>query len=529
MGGSKPDDLLPLIKQSLEQKSVDYILLSGVIGEVALHTQGYNLGRKWNWIVEHKFNSVERELKQLIKKFNKQFILPKDIAYINDKSKRIEIPINKLTKSNKIVDENTIQDIGSKTVKEFMKIISKSKSCYIKGPQGNFELKGCEFGTFELFKQIVKDNTFSFMGGGHTVTAAQLSKTINKFSYVSLAGGALVQFIEGKKLAGIEALEKSYKQFSSKTNHFDMIIIGSNVVDTFVNSPQDIDSKSVGKKIKVKENFKNRVGGGGIHVSSHVSKLGGKVGLISRLSNENNKLISICSKEHSFSILTSKIRNEESAKSILIQTPKEDRLIFTFRGQNQNLDLTDFPKELPISNYYFSGLTHKSFNTQSKIMRKIKKEQDSLITYNPSSYTISTHQEEILNNLKYIDILIFNDEEAELLTQEKGIKHNLHLLSTLGPKIVVITNGSKGAYAIENNSNIIYYQMALTNKNDVIDTTGAGDCFAATFFYFKSKQYSTQDCLKLSAINSAHLVQKRGSLNGSLTLQEIKKEFYKLN
>ncbi|MFT4244197.1 MAG: phosphoglycerate kinase [Candidatus Woesearchaeota archaeon] len=536
MGGVKPDDLIPLLKKSLENNSVDTILLGGVIGELALHIKGYYLGKKWDWIDKNEYNLALNDLKQLLEKFPKQFQLPLDVAYLDSNNKRVEVPINKLTKNNTQLKEYLIEDIGSLTIEAFSKIVKKSQSCYVKGPIGNFEKKGLEVGTYTLFRTIVHSDTFSFMGGGHTLTAAEISKTKNLFSYVSLAGGALVQFLEGKTLPGIKAVEDSYSKFSSKLNshlnssmHFDTVVVGSNVIDTFINSSVDIDSSILGEKIKVDDNFTMSVGGGGINVSSILSKLQGKVGLITRLSNESLELVQKSTKENEVQILTTKSHNTPSSKSILIETPSKDRVIFTHRGQNQDFSMSDVPKDLPYSNYYFSGLTKTAFNTQMNIISKLKKQQGcTMICYNPSSYTIQLHEEEIMNYLKYIDVLIFNKEEAQLLTHQEGINNNLHLLSSLGPKFVIITDGSKGSYGISSNSNEINYQKSPSTSSQIVDTTGAGDCYAATCFYFLAKQYSLEESMKLATINAAHLITQRGSTKGSLTLKELKAKRYKI-
>lgn len=528
MGGVKPDDLIPLIEKSLGNKTADTILLGGVIGEVALHSQGYNIGKKWNWIVENEYQTSEKILKQLIKKYPQNFILPKDVAYLDSKGKRQEISIDELHK----LDTNSeiyIEDIGTQTISTFESAINSSHSCYVKGPVGNFERKGLEVGTYSLFKSIVKSKTFSFMGGGHSVTAAEKSKTISQFSYVSLAGGALVQFLQGKELPGITILEDSYKKFNTKiSQHYDMVVVGSNVVDTFVSSPIDLSSEIMGKKIKIEEDFSISVGGGGVNVSCIVSKLKAKVGLITRLSNESVDLLKESSKDNQFTLLSGVVHNQAGSKTVIIETPKQDRVVFTYRGQNQDFSIDDTPKNLPISNYYFSGLSGSAFHTQMKLIKKLKRQQsNTLVGYNPSFYTIEQYGEEISNNLKYIDILIFNKEEAELLTHEKGIKNNLILLSSLGPKYILITDGSKGSYGIDSQSCEIIF-VKTPHDAIIVDTTGAGDCYAGTCFYFLTKQYSLERAMELATINANYLIREKGSANGSLTLHELKKKKYNL-
>ena len=228
IGGAKPDDLIDLIEIGFKNNLVDNIFLTGIIGEVALKCLGYDLGCKVKFLEEHGFLSVEKKLGTLLKKYKSKLFVPKDLALIVN-GKRLEINVSNLSfpKYKKLISKNMFCDIGSETVKYYSMILSHSESIYLKGPAGNFEEKYCDVGTKNLFKAITDLDAFSFMGGGHSVTAASNLGFFEKFDYVSLAGGALVNFICSKPLPGISILEESYTRYNGNCDYF---VMGSNVI-----------------------------------------------------------------------------------------------------------------------------------------------------------------------------------------------------------------------------------------------------------------------------------------------------------
>jgi phosphoglycerate kinase len=117
--------------------------------------------------------------------------------------KRKEVPVEKLPA------EYPIFDIGAKTVKSYAEIIRKAKSIVISGPMGVFENSEFIYGTKRIFEEVANSKAFSLAGGGHTIAALQELGLSTKISYVSTAGGALIEFLMGKKLPGVVALEKA--------------------------------------------------------------------------------------------------------------------------------------------------------------------------------------------------------------------------------------------------------------------------------------------------------------------------------
>ena len=106
-------------------------------------------------------------------------------------------------------------DVGKKTIALFCNHLQEADTVFMKGPLGFSEVIGFEYGTVQLLKEISrltrKKKAFSLLGGGHLTTTIQKNKIPNTFSYMSLSGGALIQYLSGDKLPGLVALEKSGK------------------------------------------------------------------------------------------------------------------------------------------------------------------------------------------------------------------------------------------------------------------------------------------------------------------------------
>jgi len=520
-GGAKPDDLIKLLKKSLGEKSVDSILLSGVIGELALRAKGHNLGAKEFFLRDNGYLDHYDEFLEVFLKYEAKFKIPVDVALF-DGSRRVEILVENFgTEENRVLlDKYQIQDIGISTVNYYEKFLKKAGSIYFKGPAGNFEEHHFERGTKELLREIINSRNFAFMGGGHSLTAAKMFNMLKKFDYASLGGGALIHYLCGEELVGLKVLKDSYKLFHS--SNYDFIVLGSNTLDIKVDIPEKLSQIEMGEKIKVNENFKLSSGGGGINVSITLSKLEANVGYLGKISSEFKEVLDKTLKKNKIDLVDSKETKRAIAKSILLQTRDNDRVIFTYRGQNDFLEMEDFDlKDFNSNNYYFTALNKKSLLTQIKLAKQIKKNnKNSKICYNPSSYLIKEEGKNLHKLIRFIDVLIFNFDEAKILTGDRDISSCLRSVHALGPKLVVITDGSHGSYAYDGVKET--YRRSKPVKK-IVDTTGAGDCFAATFFYFFSKNYGVKASLQYASWNSAALITKSGTSNGLLSFKDLAK------
>ena len=203
LGGAKADDSLEISKYVLDSKLADYVLTGGVVGQVFLAARNVDLGKaNMEFLKKQELMDLIPGIKQLEQKYLKNIKTPIDIA-VEASGKRKELSIDKLPTGH------SIMDIGAKTVQEYSKIIATAKSIVLSGPMGVYENSEFSYGTKSIFEEIAKSKAFSLAGGGHTIGALQEFGLSKKISYVSTAGGALIEFLMGKKLPGVVALEKA--------------------------------------------------------------------------------------------------------------------------------------------------------------------------------------------------------------------------------------------------------------------------------------------------------------------------------
>jgi phosphoglycerate kinase len=205
MGGAKADDSLEISKYVLSKGIADYVLTGGVTGQLFLAAKGIVLGKgNMAYLEKKELTGLIPGIKALETQFGDKVLTPVDFA-IEVNAKRKEIPVIKLP------TENSIMDIGAKTVESYAKIIADAKSIVVSGPMGVYENKEFNYGTKKVFEAIANSKAFSLAGGGNTISAIQEYGLTKKISYISTAGGALIEFLMGKKLPGVVALETATK------------------------------------------------------------------------------------------------------------------------------------------------------------------------------------------------------------------------------------------------------------------------------------------------------------------------------
>ena len=201
IGGEKIKDYAILLKML---KDGSKMAVGGVLADMVWLEKGLDLGYEKEWLEKKGYLSYYPEMKKKIEEYKDRIIYPVDMA-IGD-SKRKEIGLEDLPVKSKI------KDIGKKSVKLFEDAIKRAEIVFMKGPLGVCEEKRFSYGTVKLLRDVAgltkKRKTYSLIGGGHLTDVIEEHK-ISGFSHVSLAGGALIDFITGKKLPGIEALRQA--------------------------------------------------------------------------------------------------------------------------------------------------------------------------------------------------------------------------------------------------------------------------------------------------------------------------------
>jgi phosphoglycerate kinase len=200
IGGSKISSKINIIK-NLIAKFDNIIIVGGMANNILKH-EGYEIGKS---IKENNCDKIIEEIFSLSKKEHCKIIYPEDVAVGKDLEGSAEIK-----ELNNISKDELILDIGPKTIKAINLLIEESSTILWNGPAGYFENPNFANGSIEIAKKIIeknKNNTiYSVAGGGDTVSLLNSIGAINNFNFVSTAGGAFLEYLEGKELPGIKAL-----------------------------------------------------------------------------------------------------------------------------------------------------------------------------------------------------------------------------------------------------------------------------------------------------------------------------------
>lgn len=201
MGGAKADDSLEISRYVLGNGIADYVLVGGVTAQLFLAAKGVNLGAAAMDFLEKKgLTQFIPGIKALIEQYGDKIQTPIDLA-INIYGDRSEITLDQLPTNYPIID------LGTKTIEVYSKIISEAKAIVVSGPMGVYENPQFNKGTKDILTAIANSKAFSLAGGGNTIAAIQEYGLTEKIGYISTAGGALIEFLMGKKLPGVVALE----------------------------------------------------------------------------------------------------------------------------------------------------------------------------------------------------------------------------------------------------------------------------------------------------------------------------------
>lgn len=199
MGGIKISDKVETIK-NLGEKA-DKILLGGGIANLFFSSKGYEIG----------LSKIEKDAVktawQLEKNFKNKIVLPLDVVVANEKMDRDSI---RCCAPHEIRKNEMVLDNGPKTMMAFAKELKAAKTIVWNGPLGRFEKKPFDMSTMALARIIGAVGTrkaFAVVGGGETVNAVRLSHQFEHIDHVSTGGGAMLEYLSGKKLPGIEALK----------------------------------------------------------------------------------------------------------------------------------------------------------------------------------------------------------------------------------------------------------------------------------------------------------------------------------
>ena len=200
IGGSKISTKINIIKNLIPK--FDNIIIVGGMANNIIKFMGNNIGKS---LQEESSDSIIKEIFLLSETEGCKIIYPKDV--IVGKNLNGTPQIKELSA---ISSDEMILDIGPKTISMINNIIDESNTILWNGPAGYFENPNFACGSIEIAKKIIENNKsnkiYTVAGGGDTVSLLNSLNSINDFNFVSTAGGAFLEYLEGKELPGIKAL-----------------------------------------------------------------------------------------------------------------------------------------------------------------------------------------------------------------------------------------------------------------------------------------------------------------------------------
>ena len=205
IGGAKAIDKFKAMKYNFDNGKLDYALCSGLTAILIFEALGKNMGEVNHKIIAKDLEAHRDMLIETYKKYEDKIILPDDLI-IEENGARKTITIDETGSYN-----TTTGDIGPKTIEKFKEIMKKCKTIIANGPPGIFELEVFRDATNEMVAAMVeatKNGALTIIGGGEMGAAAEMSGMADGVSFISTAGGAMLEIISGKDLPMIRALRE---------------------------------------------------------------------------------------------------------------------------------------------------------------------------------------------------------------------------------------------------------------------------------------------------------------------------------
>ncbi len=200
IGGSKISTKIKIISNLI--KIFNNIIIVGGMGNAMLKNTGINIGKS---ICDDGYRNLVKEILEKSKTYNCAIHYPLDVVVSQSLNGN-----GKIKENNKVSSDEMILDIGPKTIASIENIIDKSNTVLWNGPAGYFENPNFANGTKQILEIVAnkrnKDKIYSVAGGGETVAVINKFNKFESFNFVSTAGGAFLEYLEGKELPGIKAL-----------------------------------------------------------------------------------------------------------------------------------------------------------------------------------------------------------------------------------------------------------------------------------------------------------------------------------
>jgi phosphoglycerate kinase len=200
LGGAKVSDKIALVEHLLSK--VDALVIGGGMAFTFLRALGHGVGES---LVEVDRVEMARATLEAARRRGVQIVLPIDAVV----AAGLDSPSGRAVSVREIPADQMGLDIGPITVERFAAVLKTAKTIVWNGPMGVFEKPAFAAGTVALARAVAESHAFSVIGGGDTVAAVNQAGVTDRIGYISTAGGAFLEFLEGRSLPGVEALTEA--------------------------------------------------------------------------------------------------------------------------------------------------------------------------------------------------------------------------------------------------------------------------------------------------------------------------------
>ena len=206
LGGTKVDDSMAVARHVLEHNIADEVMVIGVVANVFLIALGFDIGHPSTTLIHQlKYEKEIDNAREILSRFRERVIVPDWVA-VRQGNRRAEFPVTS------IPHDAPVLDLGMDAIGDLTKRLKSAGTVVFNGPAGIFEEPDFATGTYELLK-TASQVEFSVVGGGHTAAVIEKLGLERHFTHISTGGGACIEFLTGKKLPAVEALERSKELF----------------------------------------------------------------------------------------------------------------------------------------------------------------------------------------------------------------------------------------------------------------------------------------------------------------------------
>jgi phosphoglycerate kinase len=206
-GGSKVEDSFAVMKKWLADGRARQVMVGGALSVLFLKAAGNHIGDSEAYLRDSGLEAQIPGAKEMLDSFDGRIHLPVDVG-LSHNMQRLDSEVGNIRSGQ-------IWDIGAKTIGRYVEAINNSHCIVMNGPLGVYEVEDFSKGTRAILEAISRCDAFSLLGGGHTITALERFGLDKKdFGYVSLSGKALIEYLCGKELPGIAALNENESRFA---------------------------------------------------------------------------------------------------------------------------------------------------------------------------------------------------------------------------------------------------------------------------------------------------------------------------